>query len=634
MDRLASPEQLDKMIRIASPSLWIAVAGAGLVVLSVLLWAIFGKLPDNVSINGLYMSNTGVQGVYASYGGTVSEILAEKDMQVEAGDVVAVVTNEDSARTIQEMEERISAVEAVTLTSKNDLSTSDNSQLLEYKLQYQQAGMTREQKEESLKALKEQLARAKEETALRKSAMDAAESAYLASVGDDGMNSATFQYQKAQTELSDASSKYQTIYNSVATLESSYSTASQSLQSLYEQYTSLESQYDTVNASYEAQLSQLSQYQSQYESLASQYEGQEIPESVRQQLSSLENSIAALETSSASLKEQLGGLSGSMGQLSESISSASAQVNTYESQLSQAKANLSSAQAALDAAQAAYDAALSTYGSYYTSQGSRTANQTALSTAFNEAATLYSNAYSTQESLEKQIESMSLETGFEVDNENISKDTLKEKFDATKEALIKDLQREQKKLQSGAAVEEIKTQVSGTVVDCAVEENQFIGQGALVVKIKSGTDKEGMNQIVRCYVPIAEGKKLSPGMSVVVTPSTVNEQEYGHMMATVESVGTYTVTTSEMQQVLGDEIMVSANQQQGPCVEVLISLEEDETTASGYAWSNKKGETVALEENTPVSAKVRIKENAPITKLIPFLKSKLDVTVNTQATGN
>ena len=85
---------------------------------------------------------------------------------------------------------------------------------------------------------------------------------------------------------------------------------------------------------------------------------------------------------------------------------------------------------------------------------------------------------------------------------------------------------------------------------------------------------------------------------------------------------------------LGDEVMVQGFQQQGPCVEVLISLDKDESTASGYAWSNRKGETVTVDENTPVTAKVRVKEDAPISKLIPFLRSKLDVNVETESSGN
>ena len=633
MDRLASPEQLDKMIRIVSPSLWIAVAGAALVVVSVLLWAIFGRLPDNVSISGLYMSDTGVQSAYASYGGKVSEVLVEKDEQVKAGDVIAVVVNETSDTSISQLQERIEAVESVTLTSKNDTATSDNSQLLEYKIQYQNSGMTLEQREETLKSLQKQLEETKAKVQTLKTSMDAAESAYLAAVGNDGVNSASFRYQTAQAEYQQAQSDYQTVYASVSQLETSYASAESSLQSLEEQYGTLNEQYQSLKASYDSQLAEMNSYQEQYQALADQYAGQEIPAEVANQMASLENSMAALDTSSQSLASQMASVNDGMSQVGKGIGEQDSQIASLSSQLANAKDELSRAESRLSSAESAYYSAQQVYGSYYSSQNQSAANQTRLQTAFSEASTLYSNAYSQQQSIEQQIKEMSLETGFEADNTSVNRDTLKEQFSSTKEALLKDMNRELENLKSeGAAREEIKAQESGTVLDCTVQVNQIISQGTEVAKIKTSDTKE--DKIVRCYVPIADGKKLQPGMETVVTPSTVNEQEYGHMMGTIESVGTYTVTTSEMQQKLGNDMMVQANQQLGPCVEVLVSLEQDAGSASGYKWSNKKGKTVEIVENTPVTAKVRVKESAPISKLIPFLKSKLDVTVDTETASN
>lgn len=630
MDRLASPEQLDKMIRIASPSLWIALTGAGLVIAAVLIWAIFGSLPENVSVSGLYMSNTGVQGAYASFGGKVREVKVEKDQKVKAGDVVAVVVNETTDSSAEQLEERIAAVESVTLTSKNDTATSDNSQLLEYKLQYQNSGMTLEQRQESLKALQQQLEQAKQQTATYKASMDAAENAYLAAVGDDGANSANFNYQTAQEDYQMAQSEYQQAAAAVSQIESAYTSAESSLQGLEDQYASLSDQYNALKASYDSQMAELSGYQDQYEALADQYAGQEIPEEVAAQLASLENTIAALNNSAQSVAGQMASVNEGMSQAGAAIGAQDTQIASLSEQLSSAQTALSNAEARVNSAEAAYNAAQSTYGSYFSSQNRRSANQARLQTAFSEASSLYSNAYSQQKSIEQQIKEMSLETGFEEDNTAVSRDTLKEQFEASKEALLKDLKREKENLKTNGAVEEIKAPVSGTVVDCAVQAEQLVGQGTAVAKIKEDGSAEGESEIVRCYVPIGDGKRLEAGMEVVVTPSTVNEQEYGHMMATVESVGTFTVSSSEMLQVLGDETMVQAYQQQGPCVEVLISLEKDESTASGYAWSNKKGESVELAENTPITAKVRVKEDAPISKLIPFLKSKMDVNVESE----
>ena len=48
IEKLSSPEQLDKAIVITPPSFWIALAGGVLIVVVALLWGIFGKLPVKV----------------------------------------------------------------------------------------------------------------------------------------------------------------------------------------------------------------------------------------------------------------------------------------------------------------------------------------------------------------------------------------------------------------------------------------------------------------------------------------------------------------------------------------------------------------------------------------------------------
>ncbi|MGI6069853.1 MAG: HlyD family efflux transporter periplasmic adaptor subunit [Blautia sp.] len=634
IDRLASPEQLDKMIRIASPSLWIAVAGAGLVVVCVLVWAIFGRLPENVSVSGLYMTNTGNLGNYATYGGTVTDILVQKNQEVQPGDVLAVVKNEDTNLTVAQLQERIAAVEGVTLTSKKDTATSDNTRLLEYKLQYQQAGLTLEEKQANLQALNEQLEKAKKKAANYKSQMDAAENAYLAAVGDDGANAATFNYQAAQTDLTQAQSRYQTAASTMSALQEGYASAKQAAADLDSQYTALKNQYESLESTKNTQNTQLITYENQYSALKEQYPEGEVPEEVQQQLADLESSMTELKTSLASVESEIQSASAQMTQLENSMAAQSTQLQELENQLGTATSEYNNAQMDMNDAQAAYDSAESVYGSYYSSQSSRTAEQSRLNTDFSEASSLYSNAYSEQLSLEQQIESLKVTKTQETKNKKVSQKTLKEQFEAAKEATLKDLKAQLATYSSAEATDEIKAKTAGTVVDIPVQVDQIVGQGTELVKIKSNSEAGGDSQIVRCYVPLAEGKKLKEGMDVVVTPSTVSEQEYGHMMAEVTSVGTYTVSASEMQRMLGDDVMVQGFQQQGPCVEVLISLKKDDDTVSGYAWSNRKGETVELAENTPISAKVRIKENAPISKLIPFLKSKLDVNVASETAAN
>ncbi len=55
MDRLSSPEQLDKMITIISPSFWIAAIGGGLIISVVIIWSVAVRLPITLSVDGIFM---------------------------------------------------------------------------------------------------------------------------------------------------------------------------------------------------------------------------------------------------------------------------------------------------------------------------------------------------------------------------------------------------------------------------------------------------------------------------------------------------------------------------------------------------------------------------------------------------
>jgi hypothetical protein len=129
------------------------------------------------------------------------------------------------------------------------------------------------------------------------------------------------------------------------------------------------------------------------------------------------------------------------------------------------------------------------------------------------------------------------------------------------------------------------------------------------------------------FVPLTDAKKLKSGMEVRLTPSTVNEQEYGHMNGKITSVASSPASTQEMRDRVGDDLMVSGLQQQGPSLEVIVAINRDESTASGYEWSNKKGAEIFIGDGTVISANVITDSKAPITKLLPYLKEKLKVKV-------
>ncbi len=110
LDKISSPEQLDKAVTIISPSFWIAAAGGGLIIIAVLVWALYAKLPVTLEAEGVYINRGGIHSIYAGAAGTVESVSAVKGEYVNKGDVIVHI---DSGR------EEIRAPFSGTLMSVN-----------------------------------------------------------------------------------------------------------------------------------------------------------------------------------------------------------------------------------------------------------------------------------------------------------------------------------------------------------------------------------------------------------------------------------------------------------------------------------------------------------------------------------
>ena len=91
LDRLSSPEQLDRVVAVTSPNGWAALVAIAILSLAIVAWGIFGVVPTRVGGSGILVSRGGqvfdamapVTGIVAS----VSSIGAD----VKKGDIVATL---------------------------------------------------------------------------------------------------------------------------------------------------------------------------------------------------------------------------------------------------------------------------------------------------------------------------------------------------------------------------------------------------------------------------------------------------------------------------------------------------------------------------------------------------------------
>ncbi len=163
----------------------------------------------------------------------------------------------------------------------------------------------------------------------------------------------------------------------------------------------------------------------------------------------------------------------------------------------------------------------------------------------------------------------------------------------------------------------VKSDQVGTVSKVDVSVGDTVGQGAPVLHV---SPRAASQQVVVCYVKMADVKKVSRGMSVYVYLNSADSQRYGHMEARVINIDEYATSNTGMNYVLGeDNNLASAFTKSGAVAAVTCELYPSEESVSGYFWSNEKGKELHVTNGSLVSAKIITEEIAPITKLFSKL---------------
>jgi len=123
------------------------------------------------------------------------------------------------------------------------------------------------------------------------------------------------------------------------------------------------------------------------------------------------------------------------------------------------------------------------------------------------------------------------------------------------------------------------------------------------------------------YFDVQAGKRIRPGMPVLVTPETAERERFGGMLATVETVSDLPVTRDQAAALVGSRELVDHLLAAGPQIQVGVVFQPDRSAPSGYRWSSSPGPSLAITAGTTAAARVVVETRAPITYLLPFLRS-------------
>lgn len=163
---------------------------------------------------------------------------------------------------------------------------------------------------------------------------------------------------------------------------------------------------------------------------------------------------------------------------------------------------------------------------------------------------------------------------------------------------------------------------SGRVQELRLSENTLVSAGAPILSIeRSGNDLSDLEAHI--YVQPTDGKKIKPNMDVQVAPSMVKGEEFGFMVGKVKSVAKFPSTAAGMMRIFNNDKLVQQLSAGAAPIAVLADLVPSASTPSGYKWSSPRGPDTEVESGTLCSATITVRQQRPITLVIPLLRTTL-----------
>ena len=191
-----------------------------------------------------------------------------------------------------------------------------------------------------------------------------------------------------------------------------------------------------------------------------------------------------------------------------------------------------------------------------------------------------------------------------------------------REAQIRDLEIELRERQARLTeTARIVSNRAGRVLELLADRGDVVNPGTPLLNLE--VVSEELQAVL--FVPASAGKRVQPGMRVRVSPSTVKREEYGSMIGRVTWASEYPSTSRGMTRLLGNEALVQRLMQEGPPIQVNVTLEKDPKTPTGYRWSSSTGPSIRISSGTLATGSVVVREERPINLVVPRIREKLGV---------
>jgi len=670
LEKIQSPDQLDKMVKITPPSFWVAIIGGLIIIGVVFVWSLVGTIPEKVNTNGVYLHDQNAYTISSEVSGIVEDVNVKVGDEVREGELLYSFDSKSLEDELESLKERLEKVQKITLTSTNDEANQDTQNLLSYKAQYI-SGANNSQTAGYRVALKK-YEDAKEKADEAKTKAEDAYKAYAAAMSNiDSSSDIQYKQQLTQQEslitaLEAERDYYQNcvdlwnIYYTLANVTTDWNLTNKKSDTIssYNAATTLATATGRTIKNCHEELKDTVTDKSKVERITD-YDGgrpaytyvitvvtsdttynitiddgqepitMDCPASkiiyVKDLMDDLTNNgtgiVVAKCVITGDTSKTLIFRDSDYATYCLPFTNGTTAINasyTLKFYGTEASYDRFSVNYVLNKAKQDYQIILATMAqdpNY--SENNQVAS---LKSAYDSATSDYQSKAQIVASAESSLAQYEASDASGESGAIAQAKAYSTQFIAAKGSLVDQLEKEIEKYEKMIDQNNVTASMDGIVTNLAVNKGTAVSQGTATVVIRQKKEAE---QVV-LYVSLSDGKKLEEGMKVNVYPTTLNRNEYGHMNGTISHVAEYITTSQEIFNKVGDQSLASMFTSNGSVLEVVCELEEDDTSTNGYAWSSEKGKTVSLKESTIVQAEVITDEQHPISILIPFLKDKLE----------
>lgn len=98
LERVSSADELDRLVKVALPRTWIALAGLGLLMLAATVWAVTARVPTTVPATGYLLREDGVRIGASPVDGLVDDVLRRAGDAVTTGEVLGHIRDAGGTR--------------------------------------------------------------------------------------------------------------------------------------------------------------------------------------------------------------------------------------------------------------------------------------------------------------------------------------------------------------------------------------------------------------------------------------------------------------------------------------------------------------------------------------------------------